>query len=110
MNPMYRQGDVLLIKVDAAGVSTGARRRPRDNGRVVLARGEATGHAHAIDSPLADLFEESDGQLYLRVDAGAPAELVHEEHAPILLEPGVYRIVRQRQYAPGRDQGDPVED
>jgi len=34
----------------------------------------------------------------LRVDA--PSDLVHEEHAPIHLEPGLYKIVRQREYQP----------
>jgi hypothetical protein len=39
----YRQGDVLLVAVPA--IPEDARPLPRDEGRVVLALGEATGHA-----------------------------------------------------------------
>jgi hypothetical protein len=95
---IYRQGDVLLRKsrkslADAKPVA-------RDRGRIVLAYGEVTGHAHAIDDALAELFEEKDGQLYLRVDAGAGVDLVHEEHETITVPPGIYRVTRQREYSP----------
>lgn len=99
---IYRQGDVLLQRT-AKRLITGAP-VARKAGRVVLAEGEVTGHAHAIDSPLAQLFEERGGLLFLRVEpAGreeAPAVLRHEEHAPITLEPGVYRVIHQREYSP----------
>ena len=98
---MYRQGDVFLVRIDRALGDT-AKPVPREAGRVVLARGEATGHAHSIDSPLAELFEEQDGRLYLRVSAGAePVRLVHEQHDAIALPPGVYEVRHQREYAPG---------
>ncbi len=41
-----RQGDVLVLEID--DIPKDARRVPRDDGRVVLAYGEVTGHAHAI--------------------------------------------------------------
>ena len=44
----YRQGDVLLIPTDA--IPEKAKRVTRDAGRIVLAYGEVTGHAHAIAS------------------------------------------------------------
>ena len=98
---MYRQGDVLLVTTDGLLADT-ARPVPREAGRVVLARGEATGHAHAIDSPLAELFEEKDGRLYLRVSAGPePVRLTHEQHDSIALAPGLYEVIGQREYAPG---------
>jgi len=97
---MYRQGDVLLVRTDRP-LGGQARPVPREAGRVVLARGEATGHAHAIDSPLAELFEEQDGRLYLRVSAGAePVRLIHQQHDPIALPPGVYEVRRQHEYTP----------
>lgn len=43
----YRQGDVLLVRIDNDDTE-GYVEVPRDAGRVVLAYGEATGHAHAI--------------------------------------------------------------
>jgi hypothetical protein len=94
---IYRQGDVLLIKRDHPVPRTAAPRHSRGD-RVVLALGEATGHAHAINSSLADLFKDRDGTLYLRVEG--PCDLTHEEHDPIELDEGVYEVRRQREYIP----------
>jgi hypothetical protein len=98
---MYRQGDVLLMRVEAVPRDTHLCARD-ERGRLVLARGEATGHAHSIDSAMAELFEDPDGALYLRVQAGTtqPVQLVHEEHAAIRLPAGSYRVVRQVEYHP----------
>ena len=41
-----RQGDVLLVPV--ASLPAGCVEVPNDKGRIVLAYGEVTGHAHAI--------------------------------------------------------------
>ncbi len=46
MVEMYRQGDVLLMKVSA--LPKGAAKKAPDR-RVVLAWGETSGHAHAIE-------------------------------------------------------------
>lgn len=106
-----RQGDVLITRVED-GAKVG---KPvaRDRGRIVLAYGEVTGHAHAIAHREAELFElaedrskEGDGvwaraARILRVYAKAGVELRHEEHAHIHLPPGDYRVTRQREYAPG---------
>ena len=96
---MVRQGDVLIIGV-AGELPASARELPREQGSVILAHGEATGHAHRIRSPRVTLFAVGDDR-FLRVDA--PSDLVHEEHAPIHLQPGLYRVVRQREYQPGSD-------
>jgi hypothetical protein len=92
---MFRQGDVLLVRVDAApeGEPVGP-----EHGRLVLARGEATGHHHSVAAERATLLRTADG-LYLRITAPTPLE--HQEHGPIRLEPGDYRVVRQREYTPG---------
>lgn len=92
---MLRQGDVLLVPADA--IPDDARVITRDNGRVVLAYGEVTGHAHAIASHEATQLRDGDDR-YLRLEAAAT--LAHEEHAPIEVPPGVYRIVIQREYVP----------
>jgi hypothetical protein len=90
----FRQGDVLLVAVEA--IPAGARPEHR-TGRIVLAEGEATGHAHAIDEPDAQAFTH-DGQRYLLTRS--IAQLVHEEHAPIEVPEGSWRIVIQREYEP----------
>lgn len=91
----YRQGDVFIERVRARPKA--AKPVARDRGRVVLAYGEVTGHAHAILEPEALLFDAG-GELYLQADG--TVTLRHEEHAPITLEKGTYRVTRQREYSP----------
>jgi hypothetical protein len=93
---MARQGDVLLVEVDDE-LPHGCVIADFDDGYVILARGEATGHAHRIESPAAALYRAPDGAWYLRADESTA--LVHEEHDPIPVPPGTYRVVRQREYA-----------
>lgn len=89
-----RQGDVLLVAVEAIPEGAAPERR---SGRIVLAEGEVTGHAHAIAEPDARAFTHA-GQRYLLTRS--IAQLVHEEHAPIEVPAGAWRIVIQREYAP----------
>jgi hypothetical protein len=107
MPPQYRQGDVLLIKIEAQP-TTRLTPVPRVQGLIILAQGEATGHAHAIDSTLADLFEARNGTLYLRTKG--TCHLTHQEHAPIKLDKGFYEVRRQREYDPYRYDQRPVND
>jgi hypothetical protein len=90
----FRQGDVLLLAV--SGLPLAAQLEPR-SGRIVLAEGEATGHAHAIEDAEARTFAFA-GQRYLLTKS--KAQLIHEEHAPIEVPPGTYRVVLQREYEP----------
>ncbi len=90
-----RQGDVLLVPVDE--IPEAATVVPRDQGRVILAYGEATGHAHAFEAFAATLLQDEDRR-YLHLRDAAP--LVHEEHAPITVAPGSYRVVIQREFVP----------
>ena len=39
---------------------------------------------------------------YLQVEVGEPVLLVHEEHDPLPVLPGVYEVRRQREYVPQR--------
>ena len=101
----YRQGDVLLVRVDDDDVRSRPHRSvARDDGRIVLAYGEATGHAHAIADADAELIELEDGGRFLVTARGV--SLRHEEHETIELPPGSYRVVRQREYAPAPEDDD----
>ncbi|MFB9961070.1 hypothetical protein ACFFOP_00625 [Sinosporangium siamense] len=74
---------------------------PRDGrGRLVLALGEATGHAHAVVGQ-GTLLRDPDPMLPQHLHVTSAARVVHEEHDPISLPPGWYRVVRQREYIPG---------
>ncbi len=95
---IFRQGDVLIRKV--AKIPEGLRPVPLEGGRVILAHGEVTGHAHAVVGEVqllaADLEEME--QRFLRVER--EAQVVHEEHGTITLAPGLYEVGRQVEYSP----------
>lgn len=93
---MYRQGDVLIVQVNS--IPRGAVVRPREGGRVVLAHGEVTGHAHAFAEAGVGLLD-ANGITYLDVRR-AVAMLDHEEHGRIEIGRGKYIVRRQRQYTP----------
>ena len=92
---MFRQGDLLLVRVDRAPAG---RRVEAEHGRLILARGEVTGHHHSVAVADAELVDTAEG-VFLRIMAATP--LVHQEHGAITLEPGDYRVTRQREYQPG---------
>lgn len=94
MPQSVRQGDVLLIPV--ASIPASASPVERDRGRVILAYGEVTGHAHAITAPEATLLSDVDAR-FLRI-VGSAVDLGHEEHATITVAPGEYRVVVHREW------------
>lgn len=95
---MYRQGDVLIRPV--AEIPATAQAVPVDDrGRVVLAYGEATGHAHALPGMKVLMFHDA-ALARTFIDVREPTALTHEEHGAIPLPPGRYEVIRQREYAP----------
>lgn len=112
MTNVLRQGDVLLIRVDS--IPAGAKEVKRDDrGRIILAEGEVTGHAHAVLDPHAKLFEITGGgqggnerSRFLNVEK--ETTLNHEEHGTVHLTKGVYEVRQQREYQP--DEIRPVAD
>jgi hypothetical protein len=90
---LYRHGDLLVQTTEQIPSDA----RPVQH--LVLAEGEMTGHSHRIaEKDSADLYQ-SGLSMYLRVKSES-ATLVHQEHGPIVLGPGVYRVWRQREYTP----------
>lgn len=95
---LIRQGDLLLVPVDAAPATAQPVEQP--GGRAVLAEGEATGHQHVLEAERLELVSSEQAQeLYVLV-YGADARLVHDEHDPLPVASGAYRVVRQREYQP----------
>jgi hypothetical protein len=92
----YRQGDVLLIET----TETARGKDAREKGRIILAHGEMTGHAHEIEANPEVAFEEVNAARILRVMGRKPAILRHQEHSPIKIKPGTYVTRRQSEYAP----------
>lgn len=87
----YQQGDLVLkLRVGLPQDATLVKAEPHG---YVLAEGEATGHRHTMEAvPGVELFE-AQGTLWLRV-VGEPRTLMHQEHAPQTVEPGVYEVHR----------------
>jgi hypothetical protein len=89
----YRQGDVFIEQIAEL---------PKDlkpqTGKIVLAYGETTGHAHVIEDECAESFVDVDGNLFISTEE--PVTVKHEEHSDIALPPGIYKITHQREYTP----------
>jgi len=97
---ILRQGNVLLIQVDALPNGLNA---VELKDRCVLAHGEVTGHAHVIDKREVKAFSSTPV-----FDAGAErfiqvmnkATLRHEEHTAVEIPAGIYRVAIQTEYTP----------
>ena len=96
---MYRQGDVLIVPVES--IPNSVEPVDRDNGRVILAYGEVTGHAHAVKDKRATLFRDPKlAAIFMHVSGDEVVALEHDEHSTIAIPPGNYQIVRQVEYSP----------
>jgi len=95
---LFRQGDVLIERVEC--IPNNAVAVQSDNERIVLAHGEATGHAHTLSQKGAKLKQvPGETATYLEI-AEALAEVHHQEHATVSLQRGQWRVTRQREYGP----------
>jgi hypothetical protein len=105
-----RQGDVFVERVDGAPSGSEV---PREGTRIVLAHGEATGHAHVVDRRDAALYEVEDrtevgDRIWNRLlRALGGATLKHDcpgqaqpDHESIQLPPGEYEVIQQLTYSP----------
>lgn len=89
---LKRQGDILFEFVANAPTIRSTTAHVEDG---IIAKGETTGHAHALKGD-AWLYRQSGGQMY--INAVTDAEVVHEEHGTIELEPGIWLVHQQREY------------
>lgn len=89
MKGLFRQGDVLLKRVDTVnGTKT-------QQGSKVLAYGEVTGHKHVLSGKGVQFFQKNSQVLVSVPDF---AELVHEEHEKLTIPKGKYEVVIQREF------------
>lgn len=91
-----RQGDVALVLIN--NIPDGARDITPMEGRVVLAYGEVTGHAHAIYDRDSVRLWQAGTERFLQVLV--KTALQHEEHSAAILEPGIYQLPTQMEYTP----------
>ena len=91
--PQFRHGDVMVESVEAL---------PKDVKQLqhlVLAEGELTGHSHRVAEREGAVLWRSGRGLFLAVSA-PKVTLVHQEHGPIEVPQGNYRVWQQREYSP----------
>ena len=92
---LFRHGDVLIQQVSELPAAA----KPLKHR--TLAHGELTGHSHRMKEKDGVALWQSAQELFLRIDADL-ATVIHQEHAPIEIPRGIYRVWRQREYTPER--------
>ena len=107
---IYAQGDILLIKVES--IPQKKKKYDRQNGKIILAWGEKTGHHHRIEDDTTQAWVDDNDAVWLEVkDLIEEARVIHEEHGEIRLPEGYYRVIReQRQFQSERGEQKKVED
>lgn len=101
------QGDIIFVRVKEIPKDA----KIKQDG--VIAEGEQSGHFHKLKTVVAvkegtrteEIEKMTDGLVYekngdLFVKANAPTTIVHNEHNPVVLPKGTYKIKRTREYTP----------
>lgn len=92
-NKQVRTGDVLYVKVsDEVVVPDGAKKH-----EPWTAEGEATGHYHRVNGDAAQVVT-TENQMFVLAPFGA--DLTHEDHDTVTLDPGTWIVIRQREFNP----------
>lgn len=90
-NTTAQQGDVILRKLDLLPSLDGATVTRK---RLILAHGES-GHSHVIEDDEAELIQIGERMLLKLTKA---ATIVHEEHKPVTLSPGIWEVGRVKEF------------
>jgi len=102
---MAAQGDFVIIKI--AELPDNIKAVAPEQGQIVVAHSE-TGHNHVMEASRVQAYElETDlgvdlYEMFLKVEAPTPIEHLrsYHTHESIMVDPGIYRIRRQREYTP----------
>lgn len=89
-----RHGDLILMPINELPDFD----KLTETGSTVLAVGETTGHKHQIRGSQVLVYEDEAQTKYVSIKGSA--QLVHEEHNTIDLEPGVYKVINEREFDP----------
>lgn len=88
----FQQGDVIIERIDEMPDNL----KKLEGG--VLEEGETPGHYHQLDGDLTAvaLYEDDSANKYLKTMADMV--LKHEEHKPIAIPPGMYRVRKVQEF------------
>lgn len=104
---MAAQGDFIIMRVDAMPEGVELVEIGAENGKIVVAHSE-TGHNHVMEARNVSAFKQKDTkdvdlyEMFLLVKEPTAIQHMrsHDTHAPILVDAGIYKIKRQREYTP----------
>lgn len=87
-----RQGDLYFDKVASLPSTV------KPSGSPILAYGEVTGHCHRVreGQDFVKTFVDTNGDIWMSSDRSF--DLDHDEHGTLTMEPGTYKMTRQREY------------
>jgi hypothetical protein len=97
------QGDVMIQRMDEMPDLSRCVEVQPDGENLIVTHSE-TGHHHVLERDCAQMFDNKDNALesFLVLHRSTTLKHLrpHDTHAPIKLDPGQYRVIRQREYTP----------
>ena len=93
----------MLVRIDESSIlPAGYDRQASDGADLVVVK---SGHDHVIDASCADLYSSQEDAFIQYIMVVSRTALRHkktgpESHEPIMVEPGLYKVVRQRESTP----------
>jgi len=88
------QGDITFVPI--SGTMEG--KKEAHDGSYIVGYGEATGHHHkvTVERPEdMEIVKVADGFILRLKSEGI---VTHQEHKPLVLDPGLYRVGHEREY------------
>lgn len=93
------QGDILFVLVGE--IPDGYEKVENETGDHIVAHSE-TGHHHVVSANKMDWYVSDNDEFFSYAKVHERCEVVHmrsfDTHAPITLSPGIYKLVRPREY------------
>ena len=97
---LIQQGDVLFFSAESIPKKAKKVKQKR-KGLVTFAEGEVTGHYHACSDAAATMFSHND-EVYCEVKE--KVDVTHQEHKPVTLDPGIYKVGIVREVDPFEEE------
>lgn len=92
---IQRQGELIFVPTEEV--------KGKKLNHLIIAEGKATGHKHEVTTGEAELYQNKDGVLYLKVNSDE-AIVTHPNHKPVSFPKGDYQIITQREYTIGEEK------
>lgn len=107
----FRQGDVFIEQVTNLPEEIKNKIKPTSNQSELLIKGESRNHGHFVEGDVEtfkiDVFEAENEPITHYIHVKTESVLRHlkidtkdftREHTEIKLKPGIYKVIRQREY------------